>query len=190
MYMDPHFLNGSQDGRGRGVPGRGRGGPPGAGGPRYELEAIEIDSWQKRVPVQDMTERMLNIVLTVFPGDGECPAADPEERCVELLHEEDQSEALLEVVRLVGVVCLLRQLEEAQRPVLDLQQQVLQECSPPQPCPINRSLQGHRPSLTPTRNMYVTWFYLFILIVAFSRVGVKCVKPFFPPNFFFATVII
>ncbi|XP_008324845.1 KH domain-containing, RNA-binding, signal transduction-associated protein 1 [Cynoglossus semilaevis] len=34
MYMDPHFLNGSQDGRGRGVPGRGRGGPPGAGGPR------------------------------------------------------------------------------------------------------------------------------------------------------------
>lgn len=44
MYMDPHFLNGSQDGRGRGVPGRGRGGPPGAGGPRYELEAIEIDS--------------------------------------------------------------------------------------------------------------------------------------------------
>uniref|UniRef100_A0A3P9K140 KH domain-containing, RNA-binding, signal transduction-associated protein 1 n=1 Tax=Oryzias latipes TaxID=8090 RepID=A0A3P9K140_ORYLA len=34
-YMDPHFLNGSQDvsGRGRGL-GRGRGGPPGAGGPR------------------------------------------------------------------------------------------------------------------------------------------------------------
>lgn len=132
-----------------------------------------------------MTERMLNIVLTVFPGDGECPAVDPEERCVELLHEEDQSEAPLEVVRLVGVVCLLRQLEEAQRPVLDLQQQVPQECSPPQPCPINRSLQGHRPSLTPTRNMYVTWFYLFTLIVAFFRVGVKCVKPFFPPIFFF-----
>uniref|UniRef100_A0A3P8UHX4 KH domain-containing, RNA-binding, signal transduction-associated protein 1 n=1 Tax=Cynoglossus semilaevis TaxID=244447 RepID=A0A3P8UHX4_CYNSE len=90
------------------------------------------------------------------PGDGECPAADPEERCVELLHEEDQSEAPLEVVRLVGVVCLLRQLEEAQRPVLDLQQQVPQECSPPQPCPINRSLQGHRPSLTPTRNIHHT----------------------------------
>merc|ERR1719498_1739292 len=36
-YMDPHFLNGSQDvsGRGRGGQfGRGRGGPPGAGGPR------------------------------------------------------------------------------------------------------------------------------------------------------------
>lgn len=35
-YMDPLFLNGSQDGsRGRGGPlGRGRGGPPGAGGPR------------------------------------------------------------------------------------------------------------------------------------------------------------
>ncbi|KAM9842418.1 KH domain-containing, RNA-binding, signal transduction-associated protein 1a isoform 1-T1 [Aulostomus maculatus] len=35
-YMDPHFLNGSQDGsgRGRGGLGRGRGGPPGAGGPR------------------------------------------------------------------------------------------------------------------------------------------------------------
>lgn len=36
-FMDPHFLNGSQDGsvRGRGGPlGRGRGGPPGAGGPR------------------------------------------------------------------------------------------------------------------------------------------------------------
>lgn len=36
-YMDPHFLNGSQDGsaRGRGGHlGRGRGGPPGAGGPR------------------------------------------------------------------------------------------------------------------------------------------------------------
>ncbi|XP_060938509.1 KH domain-containing, RNA-binding, signal transduction-associated protein 1a [Limanda limanda] len=33
QYMDPHFLNGSQDGsRGRGGhPGRGRGGPPGAG---------------------------------------------------------------------------------------------------------------------------------------------------------------
>ena len=32
-YMDPHFLNGSQDGsgRGRGGLGRGRGGPPGAG---------------------------------------------------------------------------------------------------------------------------------------------------------------
>ncbi|XP_045918902.1 KH domain-containing, RNA-binding, signal transduction-associated protein 1a [Micropterus dolomieu] len=36
-YMDPHFLNGSQDGSGRGRGGhlgRGRGGPPGAGGPR------------------------------------------------------------------------------------------------------------------------------------------------------------
>ncbi|MED6244324.1 hypothetical protein ATANTOWER_004648 [Ataeniobius toweri] len=35
-YMDPQFLNGSQDGsgRGRGGLGRGRGGPPGAGGPR------------------------------------------------------------------------------------------------------------------------------------------------------------
>ncbi|KAL3049029.1 hypothetical protein OYC64_008496 [Pagothenia borchgrevinki] len=35
-FMDPHFLNGSQDGgRGRGGHlGRGRGGPPGAGGPR------------------------------------------------------------------------------------------------------------------------------------------------------------
>ncbi|XP_028294041.1 KH domain-containing, RNA-binding, signal transduction-associated protein 1a [Gouania willdenowi] len=35
-YMDPHFLNGSQDGsgRGRGQFGRGRGGPPGMGGPR------------------------------------------------------------------------------------------------------------------------------------------------------------
>ncbi|KAM4542901.1 KH domain-containing, RNA-binding, signal transduction-associated protein 1-like [Odontesthes bonariensis] len=35
-YMDPHFLNGSQDGsgRGRGGLGRGRGGPPGSGGPR------------------------------------------------------------------------------------------------------------------------------------------------------------
>ncbi|TNN87139.1 KH domain-containing, RNA-binding, signal transduction-associated protein 1 [Liparis tanakae] len=37
QYMDPHFLNGSQDGSGRGRGGhlgRGRGGPPGAGGPR------------------------------------------------------------------------------------------------------------------------------------------------------------
>ncbi|XP_051793162.1 KH domain-containing, RNA-binding, signal transduction-associated protein 1a isoform X2 [Acanthochromis polyacanthus] len=36
-YMDPNFLNGSQDGSGRGRGGhlgRGRGGPPGAGGPR------------------------------------------------------------------------------------------------------------------------------------------------------------
>lgn len=35
-YLDPQFLNGSQDGsgRGRGALGRGRGGPPGAGGPR------------------------------------------------------------------------------------------------------------------------------------------------------------
>ncbi|XP_034051086.1 KH domain-containing, RNA-binding, signal transduction-associated protein 1a isoform X2 [Thalassophryne amazonica] len=35
-YMDPHYLNGSQDGsgRGRGGPGRGRGGPPGGPGPR------------------------------------------------------------------------------------------------------------------------------------------------------------
>ena len=36
-YMDPHFLNGSQDGSGRGRGGhlgRGRGVPPGAGGPR------------------------------------------------------------------------------------------------------------------------------------------------------------
>lgn len=41
-YMDPLFLNGSQDGsRGRGGPlGRGRGGPPGAGGPRYALESV------------------------------------------------------------------------------------------------------------------------------------------------------
>lgn len=37
-YMDPQFLNGSQDGSGRGRGAlRGRGGPPGAGGPRYEL---------------------------------------------------------------------------------------------------------------------------------------------------------
>lgn len=31
---------------------------------------------------------------------------------------------------------------------------------------------------------YVCYLFLFILIVAFSRVGVKCVKPFFPPIFF------
>lgn len=41
--MDPHFLNGSQDGsvRGRGGPlGRGRGGPPGAGGPRFDQPLV------------------------------------------------------------------------------------------------------------------------------------------------------
>lgn len=47
--MDPHFLNGSQDGsvRGRGGPlGRGRGGPPGAGGPRFEhLLVSEFDTF-------------------------------------------------------------------------------------------------------------------------------------------------
>ncbi|XP_076017768.1 KH domain-containing, RNA-binding, signal transduction-associated protein 1-like isoform X2 [Genypterus blacodes] len=44
-YMDPHFLNGSQDGsgRGRGHPGRGRGGLPGAGGPRS-------DAWGRGMP--------------------------------------------------------------------------------------------------------------------------------------------
>ena len=37
QYMDPHYLNGAQDGSGRGRgghPGRGRGGPPNASGPR------------------------------------------------------------------------------------------------------------------------------------------------------------
>uniref|UniRef100_A0A668A931 KH domain-containing, RNA-binding, signal transduction-associated protein 1 n=1 Tax=Myripristis murdjan TaxID=586833 RepID=A0A668A931_9TELE len=37
QFMDPHFLNGAQDGSGRGrggPPGRGRGGPHNAGGPR------------------------------------------------------------------------------------------------------------------------------------------------------------
>lgn len=36
QYMDPHYLNGAQDGsgRGRGGPGRGRGGPHNVGGPR------------------------------------------------------------------------------------------------------------------------------------------------------------
>jgi hypothetical protein len=41
--MDPHYLNGAQDGSGRGRgghPGRGRGGPPNASGPR--LARVEL----------------------------------------------------------------------------------------------------------------------------------------------------
>ena len=49
QYMDPHYLNGAQDGSGRGRgghPGRGRGGPPNASGPRLaRVKFFSFWSW-------------------------------------------------------------------------------------------------------------------------------------------------
>lgn len=76
-YMDPHFLNGSQDGSGRGRGGhlgRGRGGPPGAG-PRWEPE-----SWGRGMPRGAPRGAMRGGAPRGGPGRGSAPRGAPSGR--------------------------------------------------------------------------------------------------------------
>lgn len=160
--MDPHFLNGSQDGsvRGRGGPlGRGRGGPPGAGGPRFEhlLVSELVTQFDTLFFLKSRSFSDNSKFHLCWKGVGECRVEALAERCVVEPHGEQWDEAMLhEADHLVEVDLLHLLLTEEVLPTApDPLQQELQGCCQLQHCHTNRSLQHHSPKLKPTRTMYV-----------------------------------